>query len=91
MNFDKAFMCVVGAEGGFSNDPKDRGNWTGGKVGSGILMGTKFGIAANTYGNKLKSQNMTIKNLTVDDAKQIYKRDWWDKLRCITCIPQFKL
>lgn len=72
--FDKAFDRVIGNEGGFQNDFDDRGNWTGGRVGIGILKGTKFGIAAMTY------PYVDILNLTVDTAKEIYKRDWWDKL-----------
>lgn len=74
MNFEKAFERLIGHEGGYSTDRNDPGNWTGGKVGSGILKGTKYGIAANTY------PNLDIKNLTIDQAKAIYKKDWWDKL-----------
>ena len=36
-------------EGGYSANPKDPGNWTGGKVGVGKLLGTKSGIAAASY------------------------------------------
>ncbi len=36
-------------EGGLSLDPKDPGNWTGGKVGLGKLLGTKYGIAAASH------------------------------------------
>jgi lysozyme family protein len=57
-------------EGGFSDNPKDPGNWTGGKVGVGELKGTKFGIAANTYGH------LDIKNLTILGASEIYMRDY---------------
>uniref|UniRef100_UPI00300B3D77 glycosyl hydrolase 108 family protein n=1 Tax=Acinetobacter higginsii TaxID=70347 RepID=UPI00300B3D77 len=74
MNFDKAFDRLIGHEAGYSSDKRDPGNWTGGKVGIGVLKGTKFGIAANTY------PNLDIKNLTIEQAKQIYKKDWWDKL-----------
>lgn len=49
MTFDKAFNRLIGHEAGYSNDRRDPGNWTGGKVGIGTLKGTKFGIAANTY------------------------------------------
>ena len=35
---------------------------------------TNFGISKKAY------PNLDIKNLTVDDAKAIYKRDYWDKL-----------
>lgn len=76
MNFDQAFNITVGHEGGYTNNPKDAGNWTGGKVGSGANLGTKYGIAANTYPRE------DIKNLTLDRAKFLYKRDFWDKAKC---------
>lgn len=76
MNFDKAFELTIDHEGGFTQNHKDPGNWTGGKVGVGINKGTKYGIAANSYPNE------DIKNLTIDRAKQIYKRDYWDKAKC---------
>ncbi|AAQ96493.1 hypothetical protein [Vibrio phage VP16T] len=79
--FDKAFDRVIGHEGGFQNDQKDRGNWTGGKVGVGENKGTKFGLAAMTY------PDLDIKNLTVDEAKAIYRRDWWDALGMGTFRP----
>jgi lysozyme family protein len=74
MTFDKAFDRLIGHEGGYTDDRNDPGNWTGGQVGVGELKGTKFGIAANTYGY------LDIKNLTVADAKAIYQRDFWDVL-----------
>lgn len=76
MNFDKAFETVIGHEGGFTLNRADAGNWTGGKIGVGKLLGTKYGIAANTYPNE------DIKNLNLDRAKQLYKRDFWDKAKC---------
>jgi len=36
---------------------------------------TKFGISKRSY------PDVDIKNLTVDDAKAIYKKDYWDKLK----------
>ena len=74
MTFDEAFDRLIGHEGGFSSDFKDPGNWTGGRVNVGELKGTKFGIAANTYGD------VDIKNLTLEQAKAIYYRDWWLKI-----------
>lgn len=76
MNFDEAFKLTIGHEGGYTTHRSDPGNWTGGKVGVGTLKGTKYGIAANSYPNE------DIKNLTLDRAKQIYKRDYWDKAKC---------
>ena len=74
MNFDQAFERLIGHEAGYSIDPKDPGNWTGGRPGVGIMKGTKFGIAANTY------PDVDIANLTLATAMAIYKRDWWLKI-----------
>jgi lysozyme family protein len=73
MTFDEAFDRLIGHEGAFSEDPRDPGNWTSGRVNVGQLKGTKFGIAANTYGD------LDIRNLTLEQAKAIYYRDWWLK------------
>ena len=72
-NFDYAFNYTVGQEGGFTKDPNDAGNWTGGTIGSGQLKGTKFGISAASY------PNVDIENLTIDQAKAIYQKDYWTK------------
>jgi lysozyme family protein len=61
-------------EGGMSTDRHDPGNWTGGKVGVGRLLGTKYGIAASSY------PNVDIPNLTEEAAAAIFKRDYWDKV-----------
>lgn len=37
---------------------------------------TKYGISKRSY------PNVDIKNLTIEQAKSIYKKDFWDKLRC---------
>jgi lysozyme family protein len=73
MNFDQAFDRLIGHEGAFTNDARDPGNWTGGRVNVGVLKGTKFGIAANTY------PDLDIERITLADAKAIYHRDWWLK------------
>lgn len=69
--FDTFIRRILSHEGGYSADPKDPGNWTGGRVGAGKLLGTKYGIAANTY------PHLNIKALTWDDAVAIYRRDFW--------------
>lgn len=74
MDFEQAFDRLVGHEGGFRDDRRDPGNWTGGRVGVGQLKGTKYGIAANTY------PDLDIGDLTLDQAKAIYRRDWWDAI-----------
>jgi len=72
--FNKSFDRVIGHEGRFQKNPGDRGNWTSGKVRVGLLKGTKFGISAMTY------PELDIENLTVEQAKTIYYRDWWLEL-----------
>ena len=75
MNFDEAFERVIGHEGKYQAEPMDRGNWTTGTVGEGVLKGTKWGISAMSY------PDLDIKNLTIEQAKAIYKRDFWDRGR----------
>ena len=76
MDFDRAFTALIGNEGVFDDSPKDRGNWTSGKVDVGALKGTKYGISAMTY------PQVDIKNLTLENAKLIYYRDFWQPAHC---------
>ncbi|MFL9934279.1 glycosyl hydrolase 108 family protein [Paraburkholderia sp. RL18-103-BIB-C] len=73
--YTDAFTAVVGAEGGYTTDPRDPGNWTGGKCGAGVCNGTKYGVSAATY------PTVDIAGLTLDQAQAIYKRDFWDRLQ----------
>lgn len=75
MNFNDAFTAVVGVEGGYTTDPRDPGNWTGGACNAGTCNGTKYGISAASY------PNVDIANLTLAQAQAIYKRDFWDRLQ----------
>ena len=74
IDFDRAFDRLIDHEGGYSDDARDPGNWTGGRVNVGELKGTKFGIASHSY------PYLDIKNMTLSEAKSIYKRDFWDVL-----------
>ena len=71
--FDNAFRAVVGVEGGYTANPLDPGNWTGGKCQIGRCNGTKYGISAASY------PSLSIADLTLSDAQVIYRRDYWDK------------
>lgn len=73
--FALAFASTVGEEGGFTADPNDKGNWTGGARGVGLCRGTKFGISAASY------PALDIAGLTLDDARAIYRRDYWAAIR----------
>lgn len=61
-------------EGGFQNNPKDRANWTGGQVGVGTLVGTKYGITT------LDMPGVDIANLTPDQAITYYTENYWKPL-----------
>ena len=38
--FKRSLRFVFRHEGGFTKNEKDKGNWTGGRVGSGVLKGS---------------------------------------------------
>lgn len=71
--FDEIVKVLIIDEGGYTDDKDDSGNWTGGKIGVGVLKGTMMGISAARYPNE------DIKNLTVERVKFLYKRDFWNK------------
>lgn len=72
--FEAADAIVAGIEAGFTKDPRDPGNWTSGKPGQGVLKGTKYGIAASSY------PELDIENLTLEQARAIRKRKYWDAI-----------
>ncbi len=74
-NFARCFAFTLGAEGGYSGNPADPGNWTGGAIGHGELHGTKFGISAAAY------PTLDIAQLAQADAEAIYRRDYWAPLQ----------
>jgi lysozyme family protein len=74
-NFASCFAFTLSAEGGFTNNAADPGNWTGGSIGHGALHGTKFGISAAAY------PDVDIANLTEAGAETIYRRDYWAALQ----------
>ncbi len=65
--FDRLIGAVLEHEGGLADDPDDPG---------GI---TKHGISLRSYPH-LGANG--IRSLTVEQAKDIYYRDWWRRLRC---------
>ena len=74
-NFSRCFAFTLGAEGGYTDNPADPGNWTGGAMGHGQLRGTKYGISAAAY------PALDIAALTEADAQAIYRRDYYMPLR----------
>ena len=83
--FDAVIDRVLGHEGGFTADPNDRGNWTGGKVGEGSLNGTKWGISAAAF------PELDIENLSRTDAKDIYRKRYWDIVGGVSDAVRFQV
>lgn len=68
---------------GYQNLYNDSGNWTGGKIGHGQQIGTNRSIAAPTLkawrGGFVSHSDML--NLSVSEAMQIYKVNYWDRIK----------
>lgn len=62
--WDSAFELLMVNEGGYVNNPHDKGGET------------KYGISKKAY------PDVDIENLTKEQAKKIYKKDYWDKCKC---------
>jgi hypothetical protein len=89
-DFHLSQAFVHKAEGGFQIDPRDRGNWTSGKIGSGTLAGTNWGISA-MFLSSLLDRPVTrteMELLKYDDAVYIYKSKFWDSLRLGELVSQ---
>jgi hypothetical protein len=82
--FEIAQEGVHKAEGKYTADRDDKGNWSGNIIGKGMLLGTKFGIAAPTLVKYYKDMKLgtpsqqNMMDLTYDTALEIYKKDYWD-------------
>jgi lysozyme family protein len=73
VNLADAFDKLIVNEGDkLSLDPNDSGNWTGGHVGVGRLVGSKYGVSAAAY------PTLDIANLTAAQAMGIYQTDYWN-------------
>ena len=83
--FERACTIVLGHEGDFTNNPRDAGNWTGGCVGSGRLLGTRYGISAAAY------PDLDIPNITLEEARVLYQRDYWDRVHADHLPPPIAL
>ena len=71
--FNECFQKVLNIEGGYSDHPSDKG----GKTNYGITEGT---LNAAYKAGLVKHND--IKKLTVNEAKTIYKINYWDKSKC---------
>lgn len=82
-DFKESQKIVALAEGDYSDDKKDKGNWIDFKMGDKVLkrfIGSKYGISApilKEYLKRTPKKNDMI-NLSYDTALQIYKNKFWD-------------
>jgi lysozyme family protein len=83
--FEASFAFVAGVEGGFSSDPCDPGNWTGGRVGAGVCRGTRWGISASAF------PTLDIPNVTADQARDLYQAHYWVPSGCPVLPPPLAL
>jgi len=79
-----AFLACVNEtlddfEKGYQRDPNDRGNWTGGAVGAGVLIGTNRGISAPVLAawRKTPCTEADMRALTREEALAIYEQRYW--------------
>jgi lysozyme family protein len=72
-NFDKSLQLILKFEGGFCDDPQDKG----GK--------TNFGIIQTVYDTYRKSKNIPIQSvqlITDQEVKDIYYKNYWLAAKC---------
>ncbi len=80
--FKKALDFVLKWEGGYVNNPHDRGG------------ATNKGITQYTYNAWLKSKglaNRDVRYITQDEVEQIYYKNYWLKAGCDKMSPKFAL
>ncbi len=73
MRFEDVFRIVLNVEGGYSNNPDDRG----GETNLGVTEGTLRSAQAKGW----VSKDITIKTLKTEHARIIYKKGYWDPIR----------
>lgn len=77
-DFEKAIGNTFHAEGGFQNKANDNANYV-----HGVLIGTNRGISALAYYEFYKRVPSVsdMMKLSVDEAKKIFKGNYWDKIK----------
>ena len=68
MDFQTAFDLLITHEGGFSNHPDDPGGAT--------MYGVTEAVA------RAEGYTGAMRDLTLDFAKQVYRKRYWDACRC---------
>lgn len=72
-DIDEALEYLLEEEGGWSNHPADRGG------------ATKYGVTQTTFNSWRKKKGRrteSVANLTQDEARDIYREEYWDAAGC---------
>lgn len=80
--FKRALAFVLRWEGGYVNNPSDKGG------------ATNMGITQYTYNSWLKSLGFAsrdIRHITRSEVEQIYYKNYWRKAGCQNMSPKFAL
>lgn len=77
--FEKAIPQILLHEGGYVNHPSDPGGATNWGISLRFLQGVPAVYGDVDNDGDVDAQD--IRNMTVDEAKLIYKTFWWDKYR----------
>ena len=71
-DFDKCLKVILHHEGGYVNHPKDPGGMTN--------MGVTKRVYEDWVGYAVSEH--TMQNLTEEDVGPIYRKNYWDRLKC---------
>lgn len=93
--FPTASAFTRAEEGGYSNRVDDGGNWTGGIVGAGQLIGSNMGVSAPTLvdwlGIEAATQPDAMRELAVETFEAIARDRFWSPLGCDGLAPAIAL
>ena len=73
-NFNQCFAVILVQEGGYTNDPNDRG----GPTNLGITMAELQAWRGDGHTVTVDD----VKNLTKNEAQEIYRTNYWNPMRC---------
>jgi lysozyme family protein len=87
-SFEKAFDFMLENEGGkkatggYQKWENDNGNWTGGRVGVGHLVGTKYGLTAPEISEALghTATEQDVRDFPFEKVKPIYRKKYWNPI-----------
>ena len=86
MSFETAHAFVAKWEGGFVDDPHDRGGVTKWGISLRMLIGRALDLNGDGVVNR-----RDIRDMTPEQAREIYKRDYWIASACPRLPPALAL